>query len=246
MAQSRRMLPTQLTPHGGLKQAAHCLALLAAALAAGQGWAAGQELRVARSVMQVPDSIEVESVELPARVIGGDDDIKVPRKLAKLLAADKATSAVLVVESLAGAGSRYEWNEGCKSIKRNEHSFVYSPINTARDHCVRVVGRVNLQDALKTVAPEAHERASMLGWDLPQTGYYISAHFALGSGAFMSVTALVPEPFTGLPVTKAIPDNNASNVPNEVIAWAMALSEQVQGSVLSLSGQWRLPPIKQQ
>lgn len=195
--------------------------------------------------MLMPGQLRLQGVDLPTRAVPGDGNIQLQRRLARLVSPEGTVAGHLIVENVASGGSRFEWSEGCKSIKPSAKVFVHSPFNTARDYCVLVQGPYHLRGSLERIDAEAAKRAEAQQWDVGEEGYIISVNFALMSGANMSVMALVPAPFVGLPVTEPLPKHEAAP-PDGVIAWGMALGQEVQSSVLSLSGKWQLPPIKQQ
>jgi hypothetical protein len=203
-----------------------------------------EDLKVGRSVMRVPQGVRVEGVPLSDRAIAGDGNIRAKRALVRVTPASANMPSYLLIENVAAGGGRFEWSESCKSIRRAANVFVHSPINTSRDYCVIAQGPFDLKSTLDRLNSEAGRAAVQQQWPVDGEGYVISASFALASGAYMKVQALVPQPFAGLPVTEPLPEHT-SQVPESVIAWAMSLGQETQTSALSLSGKWQLPPIKQ-
>ncbi|HEY0817640.1 MAG TPA: hypothetical protein VGD46_02610 [Rhizobacter sp.] len=208
------------------------------------GAAQAADLAVGRTVMQLPPGVEVLSVELNPRDIPGDGHLVAKRRLVRVEQAGQPASH-LVIASVHGRGDRFEWSGSCRTVKPSAKVFVYSPFHTVRDQCVVVQGPYELGGSLEVIDEKAAQAAASQQWTVGDEGYIVHAKHGLESGALLSVTAFIPIPFAGLPVTGALPPHS-SDVPAPVIAWALALEEQVRTGVQSLSGKWQLPPIKQQ
>jgi hypothetical protein len=221
------------------------LALASMALGAAVPACAATELKVGRSVLVLADEAGLDEAELPTTSVSGDGNLRLYRTLARLATGPEGASSFLLIENVTSGGGRFEWNESCKGIKPTPRLFVYSPFNTARDQCVMASGPYLLDGLFGPDEAAALQAARAREWPLKGGAYYVRVSFALSSGAMMVVQALVPTSTAGMPVADSLA-RQASELPPGVIGWAMALGEQVQKSVLSLSGNWQLPPIKQQ
>ncbi|MBX3621109.1 MAG: hypothetical protein KF891_14155 [Rhizobacter sp.] len=215
-----------------------------ALLVAGASAAGAHELRVGRTIMQTSAGVQVDSVELSTKVVPGDGDLRAERRMARLDSPGQTWPAYLLVENIDTGGGRFEWHESCAHVKPSARVFVYSPFHTNRDECVVVQGPFDLTAALEQLDSQAYALATARGWKLGSQGYIVVATFAIESGSMLSVTALVPTPFSGLASHDIGPSTaQASGVPPSAIAWGLALGKEVQSGVLSLSRKWQLPPI---
>ncbi len=226
-----------------------CRALLPLALAGGATLSVAESpVEVARAALYPAEGMMLESATLPPVKPGGESRNEAQRKLVRVTAsgASDALPTYLVIESVVVGGGmyRYEWGDGCQSIKNANDMFVHRPFHTTRHYCVFAVGPVPLKHAFASFDKSAYPLAEKMGW-VPEdgAGYLVHAMLGLETGAFLSIEAYIPEPFAGLPADHPIPADG-SRVPGEVVAWAMALGEQVRSSMLSLSGKWQLPPIR--
>jgi hypothetical protein len=199
-------------------------------------------VQVGRSVLDVPDSVDAQSFALPAKSVDGDGNLVLERKIVRWTPAGTATPSVLLIEGITSGGSRFEWGDSCRAVKPGADVFVHRPFHSSRDQCVVAVGPVDLASFFASVHKDV---AADPGWRPSGEGYFVRATLSISSGAHMNVNAYLPRPFAGGGWQGSVPAHDAE-FPEHVAAWAMALQQQVESSVLSLSGKWQLPLIKQQ
>jgi hypothetical protein len=217
--------------------------LLGAALACTLASAHADEVRVGRYRLILPDGLAVAGQSFDAGRTGssGEVGLSMDGRLLRLSSPANDAVALVVLRTIHGQGN-FQWFESCRNVKTDDRTFVHSPFDVLRDECLVVAGPVDLDGSLRASVPACGAVMDRAGWALKSGGYFVSATFSLSSGEMLDVIALVPAPFAGVPATAPLPANR-SRVPNEIVAWGVALIEQVKAGVLSLSGQWHLPPI---
>lgn len=206
---------------------------------------AADELKVAHSVLRTEPSVQIEAIALPREEVRGDRYAVYDRRLVRLNQATAERPSYLVIQELGSRGGAFEWQGICSGIKPSTDLFLHNPVRQLNDHCVLAFESSDLGDSLAALDEVAAEYAQQRNWKLDTEGYVVRATYTLTSGAIMTVLAMVPKPFVGLPVTTPLPPH-VSQLPEGVIAWAMKFGDEVKTGVSSLSGKWQLPPIKQQ
>lgn len=231
---TRRQLPSLL--------ASLTAGLLALALPLVAPRAAAQSVVAAgHGKLLVPAGITVLDEPLQGRHTGGDSK-RVEQRLVILSTRDRHPRATLIV-SATGGGGRYQWSGGCAGLKNEARRFVHHPFHVNREECVFVAGPYDLDGSIDAFAPGARARLEAVGLTMPQGGYIAHASYALESGQMLRVDVFLPVPFEGLTVSPA-PDAKGSSVPPALIAWSLALGEQVRRAMQSVSGEWQLPPLE--
>ena len=209
------------------------------------GPVAADELKVGRTVLRTDASVKIESVSLPAEEVRGERHAVYQRRLVRLSHSTAQQPSYLVIEELGSQGGIFEWTGICSGIKPSADLFLHNPLRRLNDHCVLAFETSDLGESLAELDKVAAEHAQQQNWKLDTNGYVVRATYTLTSGAILTVLAVVPKPFAGLPVTEPLPASGAK-LPEGVRAWALQLGEEVKTSVSSLSGLWQLPSIKQQ
>ena len=209
------------------------------------GPVAADELKVGRTLLRTDASVQIESITLPAEEVRGERHAVYQRRLVRLNQGATQAASYLVIEELGSQGGIFEWTGICSGVKPSANLFVHNPLRRLNDHCVLAFESSDLGESLAVLDKVAAEHAQQRDWKLDTEGYVVRATYTLTSGAIMTVLAVVPKPFAGLPVTGPLP-LSGTELPEGVRAWALQLGEEVKTSVSSLSGKWQLPPIKQQ
>lgn len=212
------------------------LTLFAAPLAAAQ-----PVVVVGHGKLQLPADITVLDEPLPGAHTGGDSK-RVQQRLLILSSQDRHPRATLIV-STTGGGTRVQWSGGCSGMKNDEQQFVHHPFHVSREECVYIAGPFDLDASIDSYATGARARLEAIGLTMPQGGYIAHALYALESGQMLSVDVFLPLPFKGLS-TGPRPDAQGSGIPPALIAWSLALGEQVRKAMQSISGEWQLPPFE--
>lgn len=155
---------------------------------------------------------------------------------------DRAAGASMLIESTQDAG-RFIWNESCKQLHNDAHTFVYSPFHAKANECALAVGPLDLASVIGESFAEVGETLRAGGQSVPEgVGYVIRSTYASWGGSMLSTTVFVRDPLARLSTApETMPDD--TGVPVSVVAWTRALNEQVRGAMLSISGKWQLPPL---
>ena len=220
-----------------------CLTLLAWSVLATPAGAG--ELKVGHTVLRSESTVQIESIALPQKEVRSDRHAVYNRRLVRLSQAGAERPSYLVIEELGSRGGIFEWKGICSGIKPSAELFLHMPLRRLNDQCVLAFESDDLGESLGALDKVAAQHAELKDWKLDSEGYVVRATYTLTSGAIMTVLAMVPKPFAGLPVTAPLP-RHESKLPEGVIAWAIKLGDEVKTGVSSISGQWQLPPIKQQ
>lgn len=177
-----------------------------------------------------------------ARRFTGGDPIRIDRQVVLLSIGDRAPAAVLLIESTREAG-RYIWNESCKQLRNDAHTFVYSPFHAKANECSFAVGPLDLASVIGESFGDVEQTLRAGGQPVPEgVGYIIRSTYASWGGSMLSATVFVRDPLARLSTApETLPDD--TGVPTPVVAWTRALNEQVRGAMLSISGAWQLPPL---
>ena len=224
------------TARAGLPFLAWCF--LASPVAAG-------ELKVGHTVLRSEPAVLIESITLPQKEVRSDRHAVYNRRLVRLSQAGAERPSYLVIEELGSRGGIFEWKGICSGMKPSAELFLHMPLRRLNNQCVLAFESDDLGESLGELDKVAAQQAELKDWKLDSEGYVVRATYTLTSGAIMTVLAMVPKPFAGLPVTAPLPKHE-SKLPEGVIAWAIKLGDEVKTGVSSISGQWQLPPIKQQ
>lgn len=208
--------------------------LLAAPLASAQTVVAAGHAK-----LQVPSTLTVIDEPLPGKNTGGDS-VSIEQRLVVLSSHDRHPRATVIL-SATGGGHRSQWSGGCDGLKNDAHRFVRHPFHVNREECLWIAGPFDLDGSIDSFAPGARARLESLGLTMPRGGYIAHAIYALESGQMLRADAFLPLPFDGL--AGATPDAEGSGLPPGLIAWSLALGEQVRKAMLSISGEWQLPPL---
>lgn len=212
-------------------------ALLACAAAA----AHADEVKVGRYRLVMPEGMKAIGRDFDAGQTGGDVRSKIQGHLLRLTTTAGEPLALLVLHTVRGAGT-FQWSASCKDVETDAKTFVHSPLSELNDECLVVTGPYDLDGSLDNMSPAGAKTRDDAAWRQEAAGYIFVAKFAYESGEMLSALAFVPQPFDGLPMSSA-PPQNGSQLPDSVVSWGFALLREVKAGVGSWSGRVRVPMI---
>lgn len=217
------------------------VAFATAALACGVANAQPATVNAGHTVLTLPAQLKVYAAPLARRFTGGDP-IRVDRQVVLLSSGRRPAVAAMLIETTRESGV-FIWGDSCRQLKNNAHTFVHSPFHSKSDECAFAVGPLDLDTLIGESFEDVAQTLQAGSQPAPEgVGYLIHSTYASATGSMLSTTVFVRDPLARLSTApEKLPEG--TGVPAPVVAWTLALHEQVRGAMLSISGKWQLPAL---
>jgi hypothetical protein len=217
---------------------------LAAACATG----GAATLKAGRASTELPDdpawkihSVPVPSIGISAGVHGRSE---MSSTVAWRESVPGRADAVFEVEgSKDSYNSALVWGASCEEYSPSSSLFVRNGwrnlLREAHDDCLLVGGPFDLGASL---SPATAELMRSKGVQVDVPGYIVRSTISR-QGTTLTVWAYLPETFRGSTNPLSV-ERGPAEVPAAIVQWGVELAAAVRESTLSLSGRFKLPPMR--
>ena len=175
---------------------------------------------------------------------GGAHTVPLSTKVFYIAGPTAEPLALLAITSTTGGtGTNIRWvSESCPPSRKNFYANDFDSDRQGRTRQCLIVNSSFAPHTFFKADSEVLSAAQAQGISLFRTGYSIRSVHGAAGGSLLRVNLMTRRSFAGL----AAAGSGAANqygVPESLVAWGQELHKAVQASVMSVSGELRLPPI---